>query len=100
MRPLSAPVKDPFSYPNNSASKSSAGIAAELTATNLPVLPDNLCIPLAINSLPDPVGPTAKTFTGYGAASSICRRTSFIFSEEPAIKLSRNFDPAIERPYF
>ena len=54
---LTAPVKAPFSYPNNSASIKSRGMAAQLTATNLPFRRLASCKLSATNSLPTPVWP-------------------------------------------
>ena len=52
---LIAPVNAPFSYPNNSASIKSRGIAAQFTATNLPLRRLASCTLSATSSLPTPV---------------------------------------------
>ena len=41
-RSLSAPVKEPFSWPNNSDSNNSDGIAAQLTVTKGPFFFEHL----------------------------------------------------------
>ena len=59
-----APVKAPFSWPNNMSSIKCSGIAAQFKATNGPLARgDDSCNTRASTSLPAPVGPTNKAVT-------------------------------------
>ena len=72
MRCFMADVKEPFSWPNNSLSINSAGIAAQFTSTIGPVLRLLFsCIHRATNSFPDPLSPVIKTRASVGATFSM-----------------------------
>jgi hypothetical protein len=63
-----APVKAPFSCPNNSEAISEVGIAAQLTLTKArEARRDLLWTARAINSLPVPVSPVRSTVESVGA---------------------------------
>ncbi len=63
-----APVKAPFSWPNNSEEISPGASAAQFTLTKArPALWDRLCTARAISSLPVPVSPEIKTVESVGA---------------------------------
>ena len=77
IRCFMAEVKEPFSWPNNSLSINSPGIAAQFTSTIGPVLRLLFsCIHLATSSLPTPLSPVISTLASVGATFSI---VSFIF---------------------
>ena len=79
-------VNAPFSWPNNSLSINSEGIAAQLTSTNGPsARPDPLWICLATSSLPDPLAPVTNTRASVGATVSTMDRISRMPSESPTI---------------
>ncbi len=63
-----APVKDPFSWPNNSEEISPGASAAQFTLTKArPDLCDRLWMARAISSLPVPVSPEINTVESVGA---------------------------------
>ena len=67
-RCCNAPVKEPFSCPNNSEAIKSRGMAAQLTLTNArEERRDRLWIARAISSLPVPVSPVISTVASVGA---------------------------------
>ena len=70
---LSAPVNEPFSWPNNSDSKSSDGIAAQLTVTKEPFFLEHLWIARATTSFPVPVSPKIN------AVLSVCETIAIKF---------------------
>jgi hypothetical protein len=79
-----APVKLPFSKPNNSASIKVGGMAPQLIATNGPparALP--ACSDSATSSLPQPLSPQISTAESVGATLTISRRTASIASLLP-----------------
>ena len=84
-----APVKAPFSWPNNSDSNNSAGIAAILMATNgFAARGLCLCSALATNSLPVPDWPQTITLMFDFAKRPIARNTSCIAGASPMISTS------------
>ena len=69
---VTAPVKAPFSWPNNSLSSRFSGIAAQLTATNGPVaLGPCSWIARATTSFPVPDSPWISTVAVLGATRAI-----------------------------
>ena len=75
-RLCTAPVKAPFSYPNNSLSKSVSGKAPQLIATNCRVFRRlRLCIARATNSFPVPVSPVIMTPESVSAKDRIRSNT-------------------------
>src|SRR5258708_2729267 len=78
-RRCNAPVKEPFSWPNNSEAIKSRGIAAQLTLTKArEERRDRRWIARARSSLPVPVSPVTRTVASVGATldtreSAFCR---------------------------
>ena len=88
IRCLIAEVKAPFSWPNNSLSISSAGMAAQFTSTNWP-LERGLCswIQRATNSFPVPFSPVIKTRASVGATLAIVCLIDSMAELSPTISL-------------
>ena len=79
-----APVKAPFSWPNNSLSINSWGIAAQLTSTKGPSARRLFsCKILAAISLPVPLSPRSSTLLLLWAAIAICCLRACILAESP-----------------
>ncbi|MGF6664722.1 hypothetical protein QF000_006390 [Paraburkholderia atlantica] len=98
MRPWTAPVKLPFSWPNSSASISSSGIAPQFTATNAPSLrPLRSWMVRAISSLPVPDSPMISAVASVSATRSICSYRSSITGDEP-YSSPYDFSPATASP--
>ena len=91
VRPRSAPVKAPFSWPNSSLSSSSRGIAAQLIATNGPSrrLPWS-CSSRATSSLPVPLSPLISTVRSVLVRRAIRGRSPAWRGERP---MSGNSSP-------
>ena len=80
----SAPVKAPFSCPNNSLSRSVSGNAAQLTATNgRSRRPDAAWIARATSSLPVPRSPAIRTGRGITATRATRSSSSRICGDSP-----------------
>ena len=93
LRAENAPVKAPFSWPNNSLSNNSAGIAPQLTGTKGPLLRDDASwMERAITSLPVPDSPSTKTFAPLLATWVIRWRTLWIASPRPTSCLTKALD--------
>ena len=100
-----APVKEPFSWPNNSLSIRSFGIAAQFTLTKGPWAKGlSRWMWAAINSLPVPDSPISNTRASLRAASvawsSTCRKAGelpTIFGPAPICSLRRRFSSRRER---
>ena len=78
-RIVCAPVNAPRSWPNNSLSSRSFGIAAVLMATKGPLLPASprglcLCNACATSSLPEPLSPVISTVTLLWLESADCAK--------------------------
>jgi hypothetical protein len=74
MRSFTAPVKEPFKWPNNSDLSRFSGIAPQLTATKGPrPRPLLAWIASAHTSLPVPLSPVMNTVARLGATQSIWR---------------------------
>ena len=85
-RSLTAPVNDPFMWPNSSDSISSDGMAAQFTSTIGPAARvDFSCIRRATTSLPVPFSPVMSTRASVGATFSMISLTCCIASESPII---------------
>ena len=86
---LNAPVKEPFSWPNNSLSINSFGIAAILIATNGPffLFPCS-CKILATSSFPVPDSPKIITVKSVLANLATDLKTFCIKGDEPIIGIS------------
>ncbi len=81
-----APVKAPFSWPNNSLSISSRGIAAMLRATNgLSLRRPKSCRARATSSLPVPDSPLTSAVMSVFTRRPMTRNTSCIAGERPTI---------------
>ena len=75
MRVVAAPVNAPFSWPNSSLSRSSAGSAAQFTLTNGRSLRDDRWwMARATSSLPTPLSPRISTVTSLSDTCSITVR--------------------------
>ena len=86
IRLASAPVKEPFSWPNNSLSTRLAGIAPQLTRTSgLALRGLRSCTARAMSSFPVPVSPKSKTVESVGATCSTFLSTVFIAWLSPMI---------------
>ena len=73
-----APVKAPFSWPNNSEAMSEEGIAAQFTLIKAwPARCEPLWMARAISSLPVPVSPVISTVESVGATFTMLRKDSF-----------------------
>ena len=83
-RRSSAPVKAPFSWPNNSLSMSVSGMAAQLMATNGPALRGlRLWMARATSSLPVPLSPVTSTAALLGATWRMSEKSSRMAGERP-----------------
>ena len=81
-----APVKAPFSWPNNSEVIRSRGIAAQFTLTNAREARfDRRWMARATSSLPVPVSPVIRTVESVGATLEMRERTDFKAEEVPTI---------------
>ena len=93
LRNACAPVKEPFSWPNNSDSNNSFGIAAVFKA--MKALSERglcLCSERATSSLPVPDSPVIKTLITDFDSRPIVRNTSCIAGAAPIISgLSLSF---------
>jgi len=77
-RRCTAPVKEPFSCPNNSEAIKSRGMAAQLTLTRArEERRDCRWIARAISSLPVPVSPVTKTVAVWSKISNVLKRLVF-----------------------
>ena len=95
--PFLAPVKAPFSYPNNSLSNRLAGIEPQFTDTNGPDENDDaLWMACANSSLPVPLSPSMSVLLSniavFIANDTVLRKTGF----EP--KISAKVDLASQPP--
>ena len=85
-----APVNAPFSWPNSSLSRSSPGIAPQLTGMKGPsARSEQSCTKRAMTSLPVPDSPCSKTVASVGATFETRDRTSEIASLTPTNRRSR-----------
>ncbi len=90
-RRCTAPVKEPFSCPNNSEAIRSRGMAAQLTLTNAhEERRDLLWIARAISSLPVPVSPVTNTLASVGATLETRDSTLCSAAEVPTISSHRD----------
>src|SRR6266581_2906064 len=81
-----APVKAPFSWPNNSEAISEGGIEAQFTLIKAWVARcEPLCMARAISSFPVPVSPVISTVEFVGATFTMLESTVFKAGEEPTI---------------
>ena len=87
---LRAPVKAPFSKPNNSASINSLGIAAQFSAIKFPFLLLSSWMASATNSFPEPVGPFIITGDPDEAIKPIIFFNSIAGLDCPIILLSKD----------
>jgi hypothetical protein len=82
--PLTAPVNDPRSYPNNSDWIRLGGRAPQLIGTNGPLARGELAwIACAASSLPLPLSPQINTGALTGATFRICARSAAIAADSP-----------------
>ncbi|MDT4855277.1 hypothetical protein FQZ97_896220 [compost metagenome] len=80
-----APVKAPLSWPNSSLSKRFSGMAAQFSATKgLSARGPKSCRQRATISLPLPVSPRSRIFTGVRASSRTWRRNCSMGRETPS----------------
>ena len=85
-RMVCAPVKAPRSWPNNSLSSKSLGMAAVLIATNGPLVRGEcLCNARATSSLPEPDSPVISTVTLLCDSRPMARNTSCMAGAWPSI---------------
>src|SRR6266481_4554871 len=85
-RSCRAPVKAPFSWPNNSEAISEEGIEAQFTLIKAWLARcEPLCMARAISSFPVPVSPVIKTVESVGATFTMLERTVFNAGDEPTI---------------
>ena len=88
---LYSPGKRARVCPNNSASSSASGIAAQLIATiGLRLRGESLCSASATSSLPEPVGPSISTGVKRGATRRTRRLTSSMHGALPTSVGSRS----------
>src|SRR2546427_6107102 len=86
-RARSAPVKAPRAWPNNSASASSAGIAAQLNLTSgFDARALSVCRSEAMTSLPVPVSPRRRTVTSFGPTSATIWSSSRIAADSATMR--------------
>ena len=89
-RRSAAPVKAPFSWPNNSLSSRLSGSAPTFTAMNgLLRRFDSMWIARATSSFPVPLSPSMSTVLDTGAICSTCTITSRIPSLSPMSPVMR-----------
>ena len=88
IRCFTAEVNEPFSWPNNSLSINSDGIAAQFTSTNCEFERlDFSCNQRATSSFPLPFAPVIKTLASVGATRSMVSLIRPMAGDSPSISL-------------